>query len=558
MYLKNPAPLPVNSNPGMVFPPRKFTTVLDVARFAARLLDAMLNFKSILDNKKLPVDRARSCEKGQPLCMAQYYRLLGSCRLPGKTLDSQYISSLINNNCPHAHIVVVCRNQFYNVPLLEKGIRLSEDEICAQLLHILNEAPCLENSPPVGLLTTWKRPLWAEARKAISMDEKNQHILEIIERALLVLCLDEPLPDSFNSRLSSGRKGHSVGCRDETNLALQMLHGGGSSHNSGNRWFDKSIQLIISGDGACGLSYEHSFAEGGPVIAMVQKLMDHADSLPANSEVPVCRDKLNPPAKLNWVLESDNIKHIEEAATAIDCLVNDLDFKVYRFDSYGRDFMKTCGLSPDAFIQLALQLAYYRLHGKLTATYESASLTRFLQGRVDCIRSASPEALRWVKTMIQPNDDYQTGNKKVTFHLISTEEKLKLWKEAATQQMNETKDNILGRGMDLHLLGLREASKETSPTASHPLPKIFTDQSFSLANKFLLSTSQVCTTGDSFMGYGPVEPDGYGCSYNPKSDHVIFCISAFWSSKVTSACKFAQSLEESLNAMYNLLNKTPK
>lgn len=35
------------------------------------------------------------------------------------------------------------------------------------------------------------------------------------------------------------------------------------------------------------------------------------------------------------------------------------------------------------------------------ATYESASTRRFLLGRVDCIRSASTEALEWVKAMCQ-------------------------------------------------------------------------------------------------------------------------------------------------------------
>lgn len=67
------------------------------------------------------------------------------------------------------------------------------------------------------------------------------------------------------------------------------------------------------------------------------------------------------------------------------------------------------------FIQLALQLAYYKLYGKLTATYESASTTRFLLGRVDCIRSATPEALEWVMAMSQPKEDsdYDIGNKKV-------------------------------------------------------------------------------------------------------------------------------------------------
>lgn len=116
-------------------------------------------------------------------------------------------------------------------------------------------------------------------------------------------------------------------------------------------------------------------------------------------------------------------------------------------------------------------------------------------------------------------------------------------------------DNILGQGIDIHILGLREAAKETSPTASSPLPKLFTDPSYRLANKFLLSTSQVATNTNSFMGYGPVESDGYGASYNPKSDCIIFCLSAFWSSEVTSTSKFAQSLEESLNIMQSLLTR---
>lgn len=554
MYLKNPLPLPVNSNPGMIFPPRKFTTILDVARFASRLLESVIKFKDVIDKKSLPIDRATSREKGQPLCMAQYYRLLGSCRIPGTTIDKQHISNDLNDN---EHVIVVCRNQFYSLEVKNKNVALTEDEICSNLLHILNEAPCLEGPPPVGVLTTWRRPLWAEARKGLIQDENNARNLKTIETALLVLCLDEPLSDNFNVRMSRGAKGHSVGCRDETNLMLQMIHGGGSRLNSANRWFDKAIQIIISGDGACGLCYEHSFAEGGPVIATVQKWMDEADSLPQNHDVPICDDNLKLPTKLQWNLDSTNHKHISEAITAIDGLSSDLDFQVFRYDNYGKNFIKSCKVSPDSYIQLALQLTYYKLNGKLTATYESASLTRFLHGRVDCIRGASPEALQWVQAMAQPKED-DMCNKKVTFHLVSDEKKLELWDAAIKQQTSEMIDNIMGQGIDLHLLGLREAAKETSPTAAHPLPKLFTDESYRLFNKFLLSTSQVLTVGDSLMGYGPVEPDGYGCSYNPKENHIIFCISAFWSSENTTSCKFAQSLEESLNAMHSLLNRITK
>lgn len=202
--------------------------------------------------------------------------------------------------------------------------------------------------------------------------------------------------------------------RDETNLSHQMLHGGGSTQNSANRWFDKTIQLVISGDGACGLCYEHSNAEGIAVIQLAETLWKHADSFTCPCEVPATSNShLPPPERLEWLLEATDHKRIEEAAIYLDNLVKDLDFQVFRFIGYGKEFIKSCKVSPDVYIQLALQLAYYRLYGKLTATYESASTRRFRLGRVDCIRSASPEALEWVKAVSQPKDDDESGNKKV-------------------------------------------------------------------------------------------------------------------------------------------------
>ena len=56
----------------------------------------------------------------------------------------------------------------------------------------------------------------------------------------------------------------------------------------------------------------------------------------------------------------------------------------------------------------------------------------------------------------------------------------------------------------------------------------------------------------SFMCYGPVVPDGYGCSYNPKPNYIIFAISSFKSCTATSTKKFADSLRASLNEMYDL------
>ena len=44
----------------------------------------------------------------------------------------------------------------------------------------------------------------------------------------------------------------------------------------------------------------------------------------------------------------------------IDRSVEDFDLCIVRFTDYGKDFAKAQNMSPDAFIQLALQLTYYK------------------------------------------------------------------------------------------------------------------------------------------------------------------------------------------------------
>lgn len=66
-----------------------------------------------------------------------------------------------------------------------------------------------------------------------------------------------------------------------------------------------------------------------------------------------------------------------------------------------------------------------------------------------------------------------------------------------------------------------------------------------------------CST-DSFIGYGPVVPEGYGASYNPHPDTIVFCLSSFHSSDETDTGKFAQSVEEALDSMRSLFEANKK
>lgn len=52
---------------------------------------------------------------------------------------------------------------------------------------------------------------------------------------------------------------------------------------------------------------------------------------------------------------------IERSLSTARALADDVDFYSFYFDVFGKGLIKKAKTSPDAFIQLALQLAHYRV-----------------------------------------------------------------------------------------------------------------------------------------------------------------------------------------------------
>lgn len=59
-------------------------------------------------------------------------------------------------------------------------------------------------------------------------------------------------------------------------------------------------------------------------------------------------------------------------------------------------------MSPDSFVQMAMQLAWYKTRGMFTATYETALTRLFLHGRTETIRSLTADARLFVLAMVDP------------------------------------------------------------------------------------------------------------------------------------------------------------
>ncbi|NXY84405.1 CLAT acetyltransferase, partial [Alcedo cyanopectus] len=523
MYLTNRLALPVNSSPAIIFAHQDFKGADDQLRFAANLISGVQDYKALLDTHALPVDFARGQLSGHPLCMKQYYGLFSSYRLPGHTKDTLVAQKSSVMPEPE-HIIVACNNQFFVLDVVINFRRLSEGDLFTQLGKIAKVAESEEELlPPLGLLTTDGRAEWAEARTILMKDSTNRDSLDMIERSLCLLCLDSP----SGAELS------------DTSRALQLLHGGGCQRNGANRWYDKPMQFVVGRDGVCGAVCEHSAFDGIVLVQCTQHLLSHmkesskklvrADSV---SELPA-------PRRLRWKCSPEIQARLAAAAEKLQRTVINLDFIAYKFENYGKEFIKKQKISPDAYIQVALQLAFYRCHGRLVPTYESASLRRFAEGRVDNIRSATPEALAFVRAMTEEKT------------ALLDSEKMQRLKDAIAAQTNYALLAITGMAIDNHLLGLREVAREHLKE----LPEIFRDETYLTSNRFILSTSQVPTTMEMFCCYGPVVPNGYGACYNPQPEHILFCISSFKDCKETSSGTFAKAVEESLLEMRELYLK---
>uniref|UniRef100_A0A8C1N037 Carnitine O-acetyltransferase n=1 Tax=Cyprinus carpio TaxID=7962 RepID=A0A8C1N037_CYPCA len=520
-YLDSRMPVAMYTSPGVVLPKMHLQDRQGQMRFAAKLIAGVLDFKSMIDSHTLPVEYLG----GKPLCMDQYYQVLSSCRIPGPKRDT--VVNYAVGKTPPTHITVVHNFQFFVLDVYNSdGSPLTVDQLYVQLEKIWNSS-LQSNKEPVGILTSNHRNTWGKAYNNLIKDKTNKESVRAIQKSIFTVCLDAPKP-----RVSDEMYFNKV--------AAQMLHGGGSRWNSGNRWFDKTLQFIIGEDGSCGLTYEHAPAEGPPIVFLVDHVVDY---MKRSEMVRTPMIPLAMPQKLRFNITPEIKKDIEKAKQNMNIMVNDLDVRVLNFTHYGRKFPRSHKMSPDAFIQMALQLAYYRMYQTCCPTYESASLRMFKLGRTEAIRSTTTESLQFTKAMDDPSKHVQNS------------EKAALLEEAIKSRFLFPCDQAIhGQGIERHMLGLRMIAIEDLTS----LPDIFMDTSFAVASHFNLYTSQVGSKTDCVMCLGPMVPDGYGICYNPMDDHINFAVTAFNSCEETNATRLSQFLEDSLLDMKTLLEQVSK
>ncbi|WP_429455067.1 choline/carnitine O-acyltransferase [Nocardia sp. GP40] len=445
---------------------------------AAEMIARTVEYKIALDDEVVPPVALR----GQPLSMHQNRFLFSTTRIPGAECDTVRAPYSATEPGPSTarHILVHAGGGGFRLDVVAPdGTAYPIDDLIAGL-SVIRSAATLADSWP-GALTTKPRSAWANTRQAIAADPDNAAALDIVETALFGLVLDCDQHE------------------DELDACNQLLYGSGD-----NRWYDKALTFIVFADSRAGINVEHCGLDGTTVLSF-------CDAVLANSGTTTPMDRPGQPpanAPIEFRLDAQTRQDIRQAAADFDQQATETATAVVTFDNFGTDIAKQLGVSPDALVQVAYQLAHQRSRGALGTTYESVAMRHYRHGRTEAMRSVTPEIVRFVAVMNEAT--------------AATAARAEALRAAAAAHVARLRDCQAGRAPERHLAELERIQRRRGdePLALYNCPgwrKLRGDY---------LSTSSVPSPNIRYFGFGPTTPHCIGIGYVLLPDRLSIYLSA--------------------------------
>lgn len=494
-YLGRRDPIALNANFFFLFQHQDASQV----KRAALITAAGLNYKLKLDKEEIPV----AMNRDTPLDMDQLKYLFSATRIPGEKQDT--LRSFYSDEQPGPstarHIIVFYLGHIYALDVVaQDGTAYSVNDIETALAHIIETGKNGSRAAyPVGHLTTMARAKWAGVRKELIANPVNKAHVDEIETALFAINLDDTAPE--NDLIACNR----------------LLHG-----SDGNRWYDKALQLIVFENGKAGINIEHCGLDGTTILNFVDYILEiDPASIDASSNA---REQGPPPFKLlNFELDENLQQHISEAAAAFNQLTTTTATRCFDFPDFGANHIKSLKMSPDAFVQCAMQVAHKRTKGFIGATYESIATRQFEHGRTEAMRTITPEVIEFVETLENP--------------AASREEKRESFRRAAQKHGERAKNCQQGNAPEQHLWELlniynRNPEKFRAGMLGKLFGKGLSENEITEALKLYespgwikmrsdsLSTSSAPSPTIIYFGFGSTGPGCIGVGYLVRADEM--------------------------------------
>jgi carnitine O-acetyltransferase len=507
MYLTQREPLPIHSSPFFAVSDQDALAGLPIEAASARIISATSHVIAAIRDGSLAPEQA----KGVSQDMVQYQRFFGYTREPAPGRDRKRFTLESN------HICVVHNNQLFSLAVFDEACKpLPIEVLQANIKQIMGCSGTQESDNTfIGYLTAHERDSWAAAKDDIRRHcAENRRALEIIDAGLYVLCLD-------NSPVSSLR-----------DRAEKLLHNRGD-----NRYFDK-YQIVVFKDGRVGSIFEHAPVDAISVGRIWNETIKHliAQDHPGPVE-DVGEEHVELMAELKLDLPTTITELIEESRDRFQHLADTTQQEVVLFEAFGTDALKQLGVSPDACMQVMFHLSYLKAFGKIQNTYESVSTRQFREGRTDVLRSVTRESLDFAQSH-NPSPDAAS---------------LALLKTATESIMQRRLISATGSSPDHHLSALYQlALQNQNNLFDYVIPPLFSDSTYTLYRRSILSTSNISDPLCLLFGFGPVTPEGLGLAYGTYPGHLVFHLS-FFDQDRERINRFGRELQAALHYLQDLL-----
>ncbi|TIB66939.1 hypothetical protein E3P77_01909 [Wallemia ichthyophaga] len=525
---------------------------------ASSLIISSLGFVHDLRCNLLEPDNVR----GVPLDMSQYKRLFGTSRIPTQN------GCVMRTKGDSKHIIIARKGQFYWFDVIDHENRplFTEQDLHHNLKSIVDDADSNNSldasGRSIGVLTTENRKIWSSNRDFLGKNTDNGKNIDMIDQALFVVCLDDITPET-TSQLCDNMLCGTSHVKDGIQLG-----------SCTNRWYDK-LQIIVCQDGSAGINFEHSGVDGHTVLRYAADIYTELVLLFAKSINPVAptlfQSKLSPysksakggaqpypdhlappataPQRLEWAYTNEIKLAIRFAETRLSDMICQNEAQVMEFPRYGKLFITKHGFSPDAFVQMAFQAAYYNLYGRTECTYEPAMTKAFAHGRTEAIRSVTPQAVQFVQSF---NSDAPPG------------EKIAALRKACATHSALSRECSKGEGHDRHLyamLRIAESEREKEQVAEKknnttnntpptpPKPSLYADPGYSLGTTDVLSTSNCGNPALRLFGFASTSASGFGIGYIVRDSSISLCVS----SKHRQTNRFVETIQAYLVEVEQML-----
>lgn len=413
--------------------------------------------------------------KAYPLDMSQYVGLFGATRIPKRDTD------VIYRNEKTRHVVVLKGGYFYIIEVLDENGNIREPEfVLTQLKYMASINPPADLKNPIAALTTSNRRVWAASRKHLtSLSTRNADNMTLIDSALFAISLDDTTYNAANP-VPTIRNFLFDECR--------------------NRWYDKSLSVIVDKDGTAGINFEHSWGDGVAVLRYFNEI--YKDTINNPHVHPTTNSSAKNVEPTVRLLEFDfDAKAEDDIAKAIKAhqeIVNSIDMNFLKYDKLNKAECKKYKVSPDALMQLSFQMGYFKQNKKFVASYESCSTSAFRQGRTETMRPCTRQTKEFCEKIFGSSPP--------------SDKELRALMEKCSAKHNElVKQAAMGQGFDRHLFALRTAAERIRVIDKF---EIFKDPAYAKLNKNIISTSTLSSDALLAGGFGPVVPNGYGIGYN--------------------------------------------